>query len=336
MVEPLSSTLVLSVAEPSAPYSTDLRRSEWVEVLVDCPGASGFYTYKLPIDLPVHIGDILSVPFGAQQVGAIAIRFLEVLPLDLDPEQIREVEAIVSAGFFPASYWSLLSRVADYYHTSLMQVVKVALPPGLLTRSQRRIRLRKDAALADPFLTAPAQQILNVLRASKTGDYSWRFVQRQVQTANRGLQELLKWQLVESYLEPPKPVRPKAKQAVTLVKTDFLSDLSDLTDRQREILELLKRQGGETWLNELLQMGHTSSPVLKKLESKGYVVIQLREVLRAEQSGPAEAEGARILTPEQTEALSQIRQQSRFIQILLHGVTGSGKTEVYLQAIAPI
>ena len=333
MFESLSSVVTASLAEPLATYSIEPPQNRWVEVLVDCPGAQGFYTYKLPIDLQVQTGDILSVPFGAQQVGAIAIRFLDALPLDLDPKQIREVEAIVSAGFFPSSYWSLLSRVAHYYHTSLMQVVKVALPPGLLTRSQRRIRLQKNQTIPNAFLSASAQQILDVLRASKTGDYSWQFVQRQVQNANRGLQELLKRQLVESYLEPPKTVRPKAKQAVTLVTTEFLPDL---TDRQREILEILKRQGGETWLNELLQMSHTSSPMLKKLESKGYVVIQLREVLRAEQGGTAQADVSRSLTSEQADALAQIRQQSGFTQILLHGVTGSGKTEVYLQAIAPI
>ena len=333
MFESLSSTVVTSVAEPQVRYAIEPPRNRWVEVLVDCPGAQGFYTYRLPIDLPVQTGDILSVPFGAQQVGAIAIRLLTVAPLDLDSAHIREVEAVVSAGFFPPSYWALLSRVARYYHTSLMQVVKVALPPGLLTRSQRRIRKINQESRPDLVLTSSAQHILEVLKASKTGDYSWQFVQRQVQNANRGLQELLKWQLVESYLEPPATVRPKAKQAVTLVATEFLADL---TDRQREILDVLKRQGGEAWLNELLQMCHTSSSTLKKLEGKGYVVIQPREVLRAEQGGTIETDISRTLTPEQADALIQIQQQSGFTQVLLHGVTGSGKTEVYLQAIAPI
>ena len=51
----------------------------WVQVLVDCPGAQGLYTYEIPFDLVVRVGDILSVPFGAQQVGAIA--------LILDPDE---------------------------------------------------------------------------------------------------------------------------------------------------------------------------------------------------------------------------------------------------------
>ena len=84
MFESLSSTVVTSVAEPQVRYAIEPPQNRWVEVLVDCPGAQGFYTYRLPIDLPVQTGDILSVPFGAQQVGAIAIRLLTVAPLDLD------------------------------------------------------------------------------------------------------------------------------------------------------------------------------------------------------------------------------------------------------------
>ena len=47
---------------------------EWVEVLVDCLGATGLYTYRAPVSLAVCSGDIVSVQFGAQRVGAIAIR----------------------------------------------------------------------------------------------------------------------------------------------------------------------------------------------------------------------------------------------------------------------
>lgn len=323
---------LLALAEPEGTYSAASASDRWIEVLVDCPGAQGLYTYRLPHHLKVQTGDILSVPFGTQQVGAIAIRCLNDSPTELDSAQIREVESVVSAGFFLPSYWELLNQVAHYYQTSLMQVVKVALPPGLLMRSQRRIRLVDEKIEKQQSRGIAAQKILEVLRSSKTGDYAWQFIQRQVQGASRGLQELLQDKLVESYLEPPTSVRPKLKQAVTLTATDSV----DLTKRQREILEVLKRQGGEAWLSELLQLCHTSSSVLKTLETKGCLVIQSREVLRAERGGAIATELSRTLTLDQAKALEQIRLQPQFAQVLLHGVTGSGKTEVYLQAIAPI
>jgi primosomal protein N' (replication factor Y) len=109
-----------------------------------------------------------------------------------------------------------------------------------------------------------------------------------------------------------------------------------LTSRQQEILVVLQRQGGEMFLNDLLQQCQTSTTTLRTLADKGYVVIQAREMLRRESSPDCVPDQPKHLTPDQTRALEQIQQLQGFAPILLHGVTGSGKTEVYLQAIAPV
>lgn len=330
-------SLTMGVAEPGTLYSPSTpsaSQPQWVEVLVDCPGALGLYTYAIPIDLPIQPGDILSVAFGNQQLGAIAIRLLDQLPAELDPKTIRLVEDVVSRGFFPPTYWQLLEQVAHYYATPLIQVVKVALPPGLLGRSQRRIRLKPETVPtgAEVFLQPAAQQILNLLQSQKQGDYSWHYLQRQVRGASRGLRDLMQRDWVESYLEAPTPVRPKQKQAVTLASPVHPVEL---TPRQQEIIEVLKRRGGEMWVQELLQTCQASSAVLHTLANKGCVVLQSREVLRLE-TGTLEADQPKSLTADQETALQQINALTGYTQVLLHGVTGSGKTEVYLQAIAPI
>jgi len=328
--------------------------AKWVDVLVDCPGAQGLFTYCLPPGLMVQPGDILSVPFGAQQVGAIAIRCLNQLPTTLDSGQMRSVEAVIHPGFFLPSYWALLHRVADYYWTPLMAVVRVALPPGLLARSQRRVQLVSDQPVGgchtspedepkvQPInaekalfvsLSPAAQQLLTLLRSSKTGNYSWQFLQRQVSGAQRGLAELLQSGWVENYLEPPPSVHPKQRQAVTL---SAQASFADRSPRQQEILDVLQRQGGEMWLADLLQLCRTSSSTLKTLAAKGCVVIQPREVLRQERGIAIGGDECKQLTQDQAVALAQIQAITSFTQILLHGVTGSGKTEVYLQAIAPV
>jgi len=322
------------VAEPVASYQSGSTRARWIEVLVDCPG-QGIYTYRLPNELEVQPGDILSVPFGAQQVGAIAIRLVDQPPADLAPEKIRDIEDVVCVGFFPSAYWELLNRVSQYYYTPLIQVIRVALPPGLLGRSQRRIRLKSENIItgADAFLSPAARQILELLQAQTSGDYSFVYLQRQVRAAIRGLRELLRSSLVESYLEPPRLTRPKLQKAVTLVGSGFERDL---TPRQREILEVLRRRGGDMWLSELLQVCSTSSSTIKALEQKGYIVIQEREVLRTDNGPVMVGDQAKSLTVAQQQALATINQLTGFAQVLLHGVTGSGKTEVYLQAIAPL
>jgi primosomal protein N' (replication factor Y) len=322
----------------------------------------------LPNELEVQPGDILSVPFGSQQVGAIAIRLVDQPPDHLAPEKIKDIEDVVSVGFFPSAYWELLNRVSQYYYTPLIQVIRVALPPGLLGRSQRRIRLKQGAGEqgrlgapsgdggergageqrsrgageqesfkipsgADAFLSPAARQILELLQAQTSGDYSFLYLQRQVRAASRGLRELLRSSLVESYLEPPRLTRPKLQKAVTLVGSGFERDL---TPRQREILEVLRRRGGDMWLSELLQVCSTSSSTIKALEQKGYIVIQEREVLRTDNGPVMVGDQAKSLTVAQQQALATINQLTGFAQVLLHGVTGSGKTEVYLQAIAPL
>ena len=324
----------LVVAEPGVSYQSGSAQNRWIEVLVDCQWAQELYTYRLPPELEVQPGDILSVPFGSQQLGALAIRLVDQPPPDLTPDQIRDVEDVVSVRFFPAAYWELLNRVAQYYYTPLLQVVRVALPPGLLGRSQRRIRLVGELNRGnDAFLSPTARQILELLQAQSTGDYSFIYIQRQVRGANRGLRELLRVSLVESYLEPPRLTRPKLQKAVTLVGS---GSERDVTTRQREILEVLRRRGGDMWLSELLQICSTSSSTLKALEQKGYIVIQEREVLRTDNGPLLAGDGPKSLTPAQSQALATITQLNGFANVLLHGVTGSGKTEVYLQAIAPL
>ncbi|MFN9958358.1 MAG: DEAD/DEAH box helicase, partial [bacterium] len=67
-----------------------------------------------------------------------------------------------------------------------------------------------------------------------------------------------------------------------------------------------------------------------------YIVIEDREILRREQGVTVIGDHHKSLTPAQNNALETINSLARFAQVLLHGVTGSGKTEVYLQAISPI
>ncbi|AKG20735.1 primosomal protein N' [Calothrix sp. 336/3] len=326
------------VAEPGENYTTQELETRWMEVLVDCPGAAGLFTYRLPPRLEVKPGDILTVPFGTQMVGGIGIRLLTQPSVDLPLEKIREVEDVVSAGFFPSSYWELLNRVAKYYYTPLIQVVRVALPPGLLGRSQRRIRIcqtNPPGVNGDAYLGNVARQILALLQAAPSQDYSFAYIQKQIKGAYRGVRELQRHGFVESYLEAPRLARPKLQKAVTLIDSVWAGDL---TPRQREILDVLRRQGGELWQSQLLQLCNSSASTLKSLELKGYIVIQEREMLRTETPGARilPEETTKILTPAQSQALASIQSLDGNATVLLHGVTGSGKTEVYLQAIAPL
>ncbi|MDY6784336.1 MAG: primosomal protein N' [Cyanobacteriota bacterium] len=325
------------LAEPSASYRSDARspRPQWVEVLVDCPGIEQLLTYELPSELSVQPGDILSVPIGGRVAGGIAIRLLESPPIDLARDRIRAVEEVIAAGFFPSFYWQLIERVARYYFTPILAVIRVALPPGLLKPSQQRIRLIREALPpgAESFCPAAARALLHLLQEQKEGDYSVKYLKQQIPGAQQGLRELLKRGWVQSYLEPPKPPRPKRQKAVTLLESRLSAEL---TPRQRDVLETLRRRGGELWLSELLHLCRTSSSVVDALERKGCVIVQEQERLRLSQDTSVADEEPKTLTPAQREARDRIAQLTGYARVLLHGVTSSGKTEVYLQLVASL
>ncbi len=322
----------LLLAEPGSSYQSQ----KWIEVLIDCPGREQkLYTYRLGPDLAVKSGDIVSVPFGSQQMGGIVIRIYDSPPGDLEPEKIKEVEDIIATGFFSPSYWQLFDTLAKYYYTQLFTAIKVGLPPGLLGRSQRRIRLNSKALPSGVhhFCSPTATQILKLLQSSPNKDYSAQYIQRQIRGATLPLQELLKRGWVESYLAPPKTARPKLQKVVTLVVDNLPPDL---TKRQEEIIAVLRSFGGELEFNQLLVLARTTRKTVEALEGKGCVVMEEREVMRLEREGTYSQDMAKELTSYQAAAVKAIAQCERNAQVLLHGVTGSGKTEVYLQAIAPI
>ncbi|MGB5595262.1 MAG: primosomal protein N', partial [Crocosphaera sp.] len=323
------------VAQPKSFYHLEPSSPQWIEVLVDCPGVQGLYTYSLPSDLKVQPGDIVSVPFGTQIVGGIAIRYLNSLPGDLDYNQVKNIDNVITSGFFPTTYWQLLQKVSHYYCTELITVIRGALPPGLLGRSQRRIRLKIDNIPpgAETFCRPAAAKILELLQQQKDGDYSVKYLQRKVKGSRQGIRELSQRGWIESYLETPRNAQVKQQKAVTLVVDKFPHDL---TPRQLEILQVLRHEGGELWLTDLLKLCRASSSIVEALAKKDCVIIEYQERLRLLQNPEEKRDQAKGLTSAQTEALKIINSLENYSEILLHGVTGAGKTEVYLQAISPL
>ncbi len=331
---------------------------------MDCPGAIGLYTYRIPPHLTVEPGTIVSVAFGSQQVGAIAIRPRENPPTEIATNSIKTIESVINTSFFTKSYWQLLNRVARYYQTPFIRVIRSALPPGLLSKSQRRVRLvsqqltqttksndrnsegRKSGDGLSQFelktdcFSPSAAHLLVILRHSPRGDYSWQYIRQQLkpkhtwQAVSRALSELIAEGIVESYLAPPRSPQAHQRQAVVLVRQ--YADDGDLSARQQEIVAAIAQQGGELWLSDALQLLKTTSKTLKAIATKGYLVIEPRELLRAGSHSAALPDRPKALTDDQAKALAVLHQMSGYGEALLHGVTGSGKTEVYLQAIAPL
>ena len=120
---------------------------------------------------------------------------------------------------------------------------------------------------------------------------------------------------------------------VAILNSYFAKDISK---RHQEILHFIKSKGGQILVSELVQKAKTTTKTIQKLEENGYIIIEDQEVLRLEQGIDDIRDQSKQLSQDQEQALEVINKLQGYGEILLHGVTGSGKTEVYLQAISPL
>ena len=126
----------------------------------------------------------------------------------------------------------------------------------------------------------------------------------------------------------------KTEQSVELVKEDF----EGLTKRQKEILELLKKEG-KMPLIAFEEIAQTTRATMKKLEEKGFIKFNLEYIYRNPLTifKDVQVEPLFELSSDQQEVYEGIKSKLRSQNpILLHGVTASGKTEVYFKLIKDV
>lgn len=315
-----------------------------VQVLADCPGIEGLLTYSIPPGMTIALGDILTVPLGNRHVGAIALNLTTASEQMEFEGEIKPVSEIVSTGIFPPHYWEMLVRIAEYYRTPLMQTVKTALPPKLMDRGSYRICINdwKSQDAQNENFSDAARHVWQFFcdrstKANRKGMTQRYLHQHLPRYARSGLKELQQLGYLSTYLEPPHRPQPKHEDfAILLGAPDEHLD-RHLTARQKEILVILQRLGGDVSRSHLIEQAKTTYASLQNLAQKGYIAIEARECLRlGDKTHIVATDRPKQLTPAQAQALEKILSLNSPTTVLLHGVTGSGKTEVYLQAIAPI
>jgi primosomal protein N' (replication factor Y) len=133
-------------------------------------------------------------------------------------------------------------------------------------------------------------------------------------------------------------VRPKRRKSVRLLDFDRNSEsFAKLTAQHLKVIDLLDRSGGEALFTEILGKAEIGASPINTLAKRGLVEIEIREIFRDPLSKFGKNDGNGLeLTPDQSHALSELEisiRDKEFTAFLLHGVTGSGKTEVYMRAM---
>jgi primosomal protein N' (replication factor Y) len=310
----------------------------YVDVAIALP-VQGTYTYAVPEGLTLALGHVVQVRFGRQRVAGYVVGTAATTTL----KRVRPVDSLVDPepGFGPDQL-AFFRWIADYYLSGLGEVIATALP------SRYRAKVRRvyvptqagiEALAIETLAEQPRVQVLRevVAHPGRTRGGVARLVHQELDrdAVGRALEQLVRkdWVAIEER-EPPSGSGRLA--TVTLqVPTDAIPMEGGI--RMRGVLARLAEAGGTLDMATLIQMeGSGARSAVQRLERNGLVAQGHREDRTAvggqelvDHTPPP------VLNAHQEKALATIRTMDSGVA-LIHGVTGSGKTEVYLRLTADV
>lgn len=322
--------------------------AKYAQVVFAIP-VTRLFTYLIPDELlgRVQPGIRVAAPFGPHKKIGYVVEIKEKTEW-ADAELKQIIEALDPLPLFTAEMMELSRWIADYYLCGWGEVLKAALPTGLHRQIQRWYftnAVLTPEQLEQLSRRAPVQlAILQALIGKKGLTLSQIKSAVQGKNVNAALKLLLKKQLVQFRVLSPNPtIASKIEVLLTVAAhvtpTQVQARLEageKLNQRQLAALNLLL-QKGEMRQVDLVRETRCSPKMIQALIAAGWIQAQEREIFRDyyhQKKIPPPP--ALTLSADQEQALRTIRSAldtAQFAPFLLHGVTGSGKTQVYIEAI---
>jgi primosomal protein N' (replication factor Y) len=296
----------------------------------------GTFTYRDPRRNapPVPIGAQVVVPFGGRTVTGFVVGHSPTATGDLrDIEELVAGEPAFDEAMIAFGRW-----VADYYHAPLGEVLRAALPQGEKAEAVRAVRITdRGRAVATGGqrsllgeVTGPP--VLAALAASANGELTLRALARAVPRAAAQLPKLVAEGLVEVGDEVQKRRAPPTESFAVAAPGASAAALPARAAARRALFARVVEAGAAGLPTATLEPRERAQ--LKGLVDAGLARVERRAV--ASDVVPAPSASTLTLNEAQERAVAQLTEAQRggFATFVLHGVTGSGKTEVYLRVIA--
>jgi len=278
-------------------------------------------------------GHRVLVPLGKRRVPGFVVAFRGESPI---PE-IKPIEDIMDPDpLFTEDLLKLTRWVSEYYLASWGETLRTALPPGLAGTSQLLIERIKDIP-SNIRLSDLEKAILDLMPIGQT--FKLRDLEKKSSEKNlRYWVNRLEGQglLKQEYVLETSGISVKTEKWVSLKDEPTEDDLALLgkrSPRQAKILTVLMEMGGEILRVDL----DADTTVLHRLESAGWIEVWEEEVFRdGTETMDSQKPECFDLTEHQSDGVRRIREKLEtgvFHTFLLHGVTGSGKTQVYIESL---
>ena len=302
-------------------------------------GIRNTLTYLVSDTFTVQPGQRVQVPLATRKATGIVLRAGSTLPPGIQARSILRVldpEPVLNTELLELGLW-----IADYYVAPIGEVYRAMLPLRADTRRARTVRLSalgqqkvQEIHHATEEPAEPAAHLLTYL--ATRGSASLQLLRQRFSAS---LTEALK----EKWLVVDEVDRERTQRQVYAVRLGgpIREEPPRLSPAAKRILEALRAQGAAGDHRELLNAARADFAALKRLSAAGLVelapskgechsALQTQESTAAGDSG-AEADSSLVLTAAQSTALDALAKQmesGQFQTVLLHGITGSGKTEV--------
>lgn len=315
----------------------------FARIAVNVPAVSGLFDYAIPAELAPQIqaGCLVAVPFGKQTVQGIVFELLDQ-PAVESPKSILDL--LDPAPLLTQPQLALAIQMADSTLNPIAALVALMIPVGLAQQADVLYELRianyqlPDSKIATRIISLLKER--GALRGRQIDAHFAKIDWRK--TANLLVK---KGALATKNVLPPPRVRPKHIRVAQLSVTpeaaeaemEALGTKQTLARRQAALRFLIKQPDAVNLAWIYAEAGCNLAD-LQELEERGLIRLFENEIFR-DPLGKLERsergiENDFVLTPEQNLALEKITSALRFqpASFLLHGVTGSGKTEIYLRA----